>query len=355
MISLVGLVSVRAQDEQAALDDLVSQYAEANGPALVVQVTTPDGTWTSAGGLADEKRPTETDDRFRIGSMSKLYVATVALMLADEGVFKLDDPSRTWLPQEIVDKIANVDTVTIRQLLSMRSGIDDYLATDGFNEAIMADPIHQWTAAEALTYAYDLPPLFAPDEAYSYSNTNFLLMQMILEKASGKPLYTLVRERILDPLKLKNTYTQVKEDTLPGAIVFGYEDIDGDSTIDEVSRINDGNGLGDGALVATTADVTAFYRVLLQDKTLLSPAAMKDLMTFQDDGEGDQYSLALAKWEMTGYGTAIGHSGAVSGFVSEGFYLPEYQTIVVVLSATADGVPDEIASAAVQAILGGGE
>jgi D-alanyl-D-alanine carboxypeptidase len=350
VISLGLTVSIQAQDEQEILDSVVSDYAAEDGAALVVQVTTPDGTWVSAGGLADEERSTTSTDRFRIGSMSKTYVAAVALMLVEQGVFNLDDAASDWLPQDIIDNIANVDTVTIRQLLAMRSGIDDYLATDEFWDAALADPTYEWTPAEALTYAYGLEPLFAPDEAYSYSNSNYLLMQMILEEASGMPLHELMRTKILDPLKLKNTYTQGAE-SMDGGFVYGYEDMDEDGTQEEVSGINDGVGLADGGLISTTADVTAFYKALLQDQTLLSEDSMQELLAFQDDEEGGGYSLGLGNWE-SDYGEAIGHSGAVSGFVSEGFYLPEYEAIVVVLSANAETDPDEIAFAAVEALLG---
>jgi D-alanyl-D-alanine carboxypeptidase len=349
-VLLISLsVAVQAQDEQDILDSIAQDYANDEG-ALVAQVTTPDGTWVAASGMADEKRPAKATDRFRIGSMSKTYVATLALMLVDDGVFELDDLASEWLPERVVKNTANVSTVTIRQLLSMRSGIDDYLNTDAFWDVVMNDPTHEWTAAEALTYGYGLEPLFAPGEDYSYSNSNYLLMQLILEEASGMPLHELLRAKILDPLNLKDTYTQAAE-TLAGEFVYGYEDMDGDGTVDEVSGINDGAGLGDGALISTTADVTTFYKALLQDQTLLSEESMAELLDFQDDGEGGGYSLGLGSYE-TDYGEAIGHSGAVSGFVSEGFYLPEYEAIVVVLSANADSDPGEIAFAAVEELLG---
>ena len=348
VMSLVSLC-VHAQDEQDILEDIVSEFVTSDGAALAVQVTTPDGTWAAVGGLADETRPATPADQFRIGSMSKTFVAVTTLMLVEDGVFKLDDPARTWLPTDIVENTANAGSVTIRQLLSMRSGIDDYLGTEEFWDAALDDPTHKWTPAEALTYGYGLDPLFAPDEAYSYSNSNYLLVQLILEKASGKPLHKLMRTKIFDPLKLKDTYTQTQE-RQDDTIVYGYEDMDGDGTMDEVSTFNDGAGLGDGGIVSNVADVTTFYKALLQDQTLLSEESMTLLMDFQEDDEGSGYSLGLGSSE-TDYGQAIGHSGAVSGFVSDGFYLPDYEAIVIVLSASADSAPDEIATAAVDALL----
>lgn len=338
----------RAQDVQAELEAALTDLAADDGAAVVVQVSTPQGAFAAAAGLADESRPAQTADRFRIGSMSKTFVAALALMLAEDGLFALDDPARQWLPQEVTDRIANADRVTLQQLLAMRSGIDDYLDTEAFWETVSSDPAHRWTAAEALTYAYDLDPLFAPGEDYAYSNTNYLLMQLVIEKASGRPLHQLLRERILDPLNLRDTYTQMDE-SLPGGFVEGYEDFDGDGEAEAVNAINDGAGLADGGLVSTAADLTAFYRALLLDQTLLSAASQQELLDFQP-AEGEGYSLGLGEWE-TDYGPAHGHSGAVLGFVSNGFYLPDQQTIVIVLAADADFDIDTLSMTAVAAVL----
>jgi D-alanyl-D-alanine carboxypeptidase len=345
----ISVLPLHAQDYSSELEKIARSYAGDDDPAVVVQISSPEGVWVAAAGLADGERPTQAGDRFRIASMSKTFVAVVAVMLADDDVFSLDDPAQDYLPSEVVDNIANLDTVTIRQLLQMRSGIDDYLSTDEFWDTALDDPTHEWTADEALEYAYDLPPLFAPDEDYEYSNTNYLLMQLILEQASGQPLFTLMRDKIFDPLKMQDTYTQIHED-LPGGFVNGYEDMDEDGEIDDVTDFNDGAGLGDGGLISTVDDLTTFYQALLQDQTLLSPAAMQEMLDFQATDYGG-YSLGLDSWE-TDYGNAQGHSGAVSGFVSIGVYLPEYETTIMVLSANIDIDPEEIAMEAAAALLG---
>ncbi len=347
---MITIIPLSAQDIQADLDNLLAEYADADGPAVVIQITSPYGTWIATTGLADGERPTTPDDRFRIASMSKTYVATVTLMLVEEGVFDLDDLASDWLSDEIVENIANADVVTIRQLLAMRSGIDDYLGTEEFWQAIQADMTYEWTAEEAITYAYELPALFAPDEEYNYSNSNYILLQLILENASGMTLAQLVREKILDPLGLENTYTQISE-THPKGFVNGYEDIDGDGELDDVTNINDGAGLGDGGLISNTADITTFYHALLAEKTLLSEAMMTELLNFGDDGEGGGYSLGLSAWE-TDYGTAWGHSGGVLGFISLGVYLPDEDIIVVALSASWDVDIESLVDDAISLILG---
>jgi D-alanyl-D-alanine carboxypeptidase len=249
-----------------------------------------------------------------------------------------------------VERIANADVVTVRQLLGMRSGIDDYLAQPAFFDRVLAEPDHVWTAEEALTYAYDLPALFAPDEEFNYSNSNYLLAQLVLEDAAGLPLHTLMRERILDPLGMDDTYTQISE-TLDGGFVDSLFDFDGDGILDNLSLINDGAGLGDGALVSTAADLTTFYKALLQDQTLLPEAAMETLLDFADTGEGDSYSLGLTRLE-TPWGDAWGHSGGVVGFASVGAYLPELDTTVIVLSTSPNFDPTDLALDAVELLAG---
>ncbi len=348
LIVLVGVMPLSAQDDQQVLDEVLQEFGDENGPALIIQVTTPDGIWSAATGLADGSRVATPEDRFRIGSMSKTFVATVALMLAEDGLFELDDPASDWLPDDILDSIVNTDEVTIRQLLAMRSGIPDYLETDEFWSALEDDPAHIWTAAEALTYAYDLPALFAPDEEFYYSNTNYLLLQVIFEGASGKGLHTLIRERILDPLNLSDTYTQISE-TLPGEFVDGYEDFDEDGVAENVTDLNDGAGLADGGLISNVADLTTFYKALLQDQTLLSAESMAELLDFTDDGEEGGYSLGLSSSE-TDFGAAWGHSGGVVGFVSTGVYLPEEDVIIIALSASVDTDLDALADAVLDAM-----
>lgn len=349
VMMLAIVVPLSAQDVQTDLDDLLAGYADADGPAVVLQITTPDGTWTATAGLADGSRPTVADDRFRIASMSKTYVATVTLMLVEEGVFALDDLASDWLSDDVIENIANADTVTIRQLLAMRSGIPDYLNFD-FWGAIQDNFSYEWTPQEALTYAYDTPALFEPDAEYSYSNTNYVLMQLVLEQATGMTLAQLIRERILDPLELENTYTQISE-THPDGFVNGYEDIDGDGELDDVTNVNDGAGLGDGGLVSNTADITTFYLALLGEQTLLGEDMMAELLNFGDDGEGGGYSLGLSEWE-TDYGTAWGHSGGVLGFISLGVYLPDEDIVIVALSASWDVDIETLVEDAVALVLG---
>lgn len=344
LLFYIGIASAQ-QDITALLEEVIDDFAPEDGPALVVQLTTPDGSWTAATGLADGSRPTVAEDRFRIGSMSKTFVAVSALMLVDEGLFELDDLASQWLPEEALARVANTQTVTLRQLLGMRSGIADYLGTNEFWNAVLTDPSRTWTALDVLEYTYDLPAEAAVDEVFSYSNSNYILLQLILEEASGMPLHELVRSRILDPLEMKDTYTQVSEE-LPGGFVNGYGDLNSDGELEDLTHVNDGAGLGDGALISTTGDLTRFYQALFQEQSLLSEAMMDELLNFQADDAGG-YSLGVTLWKTPV--EAWGHSGGVLGFLSIGAYVPDAETIIIVLSASEQFSPEELALAILEA------
>ncbi len=350
IFTLMTPLSAQADDTQIILDDILSEFSGDSDAAVAVQITVEGESWSAASGLADGSRAATPDDRFRIASMSKTFVATTALLLQEQGVIDLDAPVAQWLSEDILANLANVNDVTLRQLLSMRSGVPDYLETDEFWAAVEDDPTHPWTAAEALTYAYGLDALFAPDEEFYYANSNYLLAQLILENASGRPLHELIRQNILDPVGMSNTYTQISED-MAGGFVFGYEDFDGDGEAEEVSGMNDGAGLGDGGLISTVRDMTTFYRALVDEQTILSAESLEMLLDFQDDGEGDGYSLGFSAWERDGV-TAWGHSGAVVGFQSIGLYLPDEEITVIVFTASADLDPLELALSVIDEAIG---
>ncbi|TVR20713.1 MAG: class A beta-lactamase-related serine hydrolase [Anaerolineaceae bacterium] len=324
-----------ADDTQDLLDDIVSDYIEDDN-ALVVYLATPEGVWTVTAGFARDDEPTTVEDRFRIGSVSKTLVAVAALMLVEDGIFALDDPASDWLSDEILQNVANAESATIRQLLNMRSGIDDYLDTDAFLDAIEDDPQREWTAEDVLVYAYGLPALFAPDADFNYSNTNYILLQIILEEASAMGLHELIRERILEPLEMVDTYTQISE-FLPGGFVDAY-DADG---FENLSEINDGAGLGDGGLISNVIDLHIFYEALLQERTLLSAAMMDELLDFRPVDASSGYSLGLDEWQ-TEFGVLWGHGGGVLGFASFSAYLPDDDAIIVILSANEDFETSEL-------------
>ncbi len=307
-----------------------------NGYAAVFEAVTPTTRHIVAQGKAAQEgtEAVTEQSRFRIASTSKTLVAVVLLQLAEEGVLVLDEGAAQWLPDEVTANVANADVVTIRQLMQMRSGVPEYL-DEAFLKIVEADPFRErpYTPAEVVALVYGKPAVFEPGSQFLYTNTNYVLLQMVVEAATGNPLHEEVRARILDPVGMSNTYTQYHEE-LPGGFVHGYSGYKQDGSVVDVTGYNDGGGLGDGALVSTSGDLVRFYRALFREKTLLSEASLAEMLDFQDTGQPDSgYGLAMMELG-TPWGTFHGHTGGVFGYGSVAFYHPERDVIMVILVAT---------------------
>jgi D-alanyl-D-alanine carboxypeptidase len=333
VLLLFPAISIQAQtDVQSQLDSFIAEIAPADGPAVAARITIGDESWAAAGGLVDtaDSKAATADGLFRIASISKTWLAVSVMQLSEQGVLSLDDPVTRWLPDDISRQIANTDSATIRHLLTMTSGIPEYL-DDEFFYAVEENTSHAWTPREAMSYAYDLPASFAPGDGFEYCNTNYVLLQLIVEAATRKPMYQVMREQIFTPLKLKDTYVQAQEQGT--AFVHGYEDFDGDGQIDDVTNINDGAGLGDGALISTTADLTRFYQALFVQHSLLDEASVQQMIDAGDNA--DEYGIALEVSEGN-YGPQLGHTGSVLGFSGAVYYLSDIDAVVVILYGSQD-------------------
>ena len=318
---------------EKTLQAIIADTLEPYGTAAVLQIKTLESEWIITSGSEDITTdvPTRRQDRFRIGSISKTFLAVTTLRLVEQRILSLDEKADRWLSDDLIANLANVEQVTLRQLLSMRSGVPEYLNAI-FIAAVKENLSRIWTAEDALVFAYNLPALFEPDAQFSYSNSNYLLMQLVLESATGKPLHVLLREYILDPLELTNTYTQIAE-TQDEEFVHGYSTYFGGNDFTDVTAVNDGAGLGDGALISNAEDVTSFFRALLLDQTLLTESSMRDLLAFQlTDDESQRYGLGITEWE-TPWRWAIGHAGGVVGFQSLALLFVEQQVSLVALIA----------------------
>ncbi len=335
---------------QAALDQVV---ASEKIPGAVMYVSTPDGSWNGASGVSnlESKTPMKPDDGFAIASASKTFVAVVVLQLVQEGKINLDKAIAFYLPKDISANIPYSNTITVRQLLNHTSGVAEYLSTQGFNQATKSRSRQQpWIATEAIEYIYNQKPKAPPGKKYSYTDTNYILLELIVEQTTGDTLAQVIRSRILNPLKLTNTYTELQESG-PEDIATGYGDRNKDGKLHSFAQINDGNGLGDGGLISTGEDLSKFVQALFAQKNLLSPEMMKEMFTFVD-GTNKEYGLGIERFK-TPFGNALGHSGSAYGFVSIMLYLPSKDTTVVVLANKQGVDPKAIAMKGLQVALKG--
>ncbi|MFN8075075.1 MAG: serine hydrolase domain-containing protein [Kineosporiaceae bacterium] len=292
---------------RAALAPLVA----ADVPGAVAQVDQGRGPARAAAGLADTdpREDAVPQAQSRVGSITKSFVATVALQLVGEGRLRLDTPIG-----DLVPGVPNADTITLRMLMNHTSGLFNYTEDDPFVLTLLTDPTRHWTPAELLAVAASHEPLFAPGTDWHYSNTNFVVVGMILEKVTGKPLETLIADRIVTPLGLRDTYLATTADFtgphLHGIIPPGPLGPDPVDTTDWTPSW----AWAAGALVSTSADLQTFYRALLRG-TLLRSRELQAMRTLVPVVPGFGYGLGLYSTDF-GCGTVWGHDGGMPGYVT---------------------------------------
>jgi D-alanyl-D-alanine carboxypeptidase len=258
-----------------------------------------------------------TDLHVRIGSLTKSFTATAILELVDEGRVALDDAVSTY-----VSGVPNGDAITLRQLAAMRSGLWDY--SEEVIPANLVEPTRHWTPRELLDIGFSRPPLFSPGTAFDYSNTNTVLLALVVEAVSGQSLDVLVAERILQPMNL--THTGSATDTAMAApYAHGYAPGPEGATVD-ATFWNPSWGFGAGNMFSTLDDVGTWARGVATG-TLLSSAAQAARLEFlpaPSEGDGALYGLALEY--QNGW---IGHNGNIAGYLTYAYYLPEQLTTLV--------------------------
>jgi D-alanyl-D-alanine carboxypeptidase len=207
--------------DPAALQEAVDRTAaRLMIPGALVEVRTPQGAVTAATGTTRRGATDRPDGatRVRIASITKTMTAATVVLLAQEGRLRLDDPVSAHVPG-----VPGGGAVTVADLLTMRSGLYGFTDDPGFAATLDADPGKVWTPQETLAIAFRHPPLFPPGTAYDYSNTNYTLLGLVVERIEGRPLGQVYRDRLLAPLGLAGTGLPAATDVaLPDPYSHGY-------------------------------------------------------------------------------------------------------------------------------------
>jgi D-alanyl-D-alanine carboxypeptidase len=312
---------------QAALHQIVEQrLTEAGSPGAVVGVWIPGrGTWVHAQGTGDlaTGAPIRVADRFRIGSITKTFAATVLLQLVDEGRLQLDDRLEQYVPG-----VPNGDRITIRQVLGMTAGIFSYTSDATFEAEYDADPLMPFSLQDLLAILRRHPPDFAPGEGVHYSDTNYYLLGLIIEQVTGQRVGQAIEQRILQPLRLTSTSYPTTPD-MPEPYAHGYN-AESSGALRDVTRSNPGVAGAAGAMLSTLDDLRLWTEALAQG-ALLSPTMQRERLQWSAFPGGEavnsRYGLGIAAFV-----SFIGHSGGIAGYESMAFHLPEANATLVVLA-----------------------
>jgi len=315
--------------QRVALQRSADAAVQAGLVGYVSRVDDGQGVTVVAAGLADRatRRPLGRDDQFEIGSVTKTFMATIALQLVAEHRLRLTDSVERWLP----GLLPNGRGITVRDLLQHTSGLFDYTTDPALG--LLTRPHRVWTPRQLVALAVKHPVSFPPGKGWEYSSTNYIVVGMILQKVTGRTPARLVQERIARPLGLHRTYlvTDVARDTGPG-YAHGYlAALSGSKrTYTDVSGWSLGGWAGAaGAIVSTPSDLARFLSALLSGRLL--PAAqlaqMKTVVPASVDGR-NAYGLGLARLDSV-CGTVWGHMGGTLGHMSFAFASPDGRRTLV--------------------------
>lgn len=333
----------------AALQAGVDAVMETGTVAVVAQSTGPRGTRYATGGVADQTtgERVRSDDRFRIASTTKTFVATVVLQLVGEARLSLDDTVERWLPGVVSGNGNDGRALTVRQLLQHTSGLYDYTADlpeFTTKSGYLAGRYTTWTPEQLVATAMRHAPNFTPGAGWSYSNTNYIVAGMIVEKITGHTWNQEVTSRIIRPLGLHDTLAPTTNPWIPGPHLHGYSTFGEAGSAIDVAPFNPSAGGAAGAMISTTADLSRFYRALLGGR-LLRPAQLAAMKTTVRAPEldpawaGVRYGLGLMEIPLSCGGTYFSHGGDIAGYTTRNGVSPDGRRAVV-LNASGDGSAD---------------
>jgi D-alanyl-D-alanine carboxypeptidase len=334
-----------ARGLQRALRDALRDPS-IHAPGAILHVQSPTlGRFTGVAGLgrvapATPMRPT---DRFRAGSIVKPFVAVAVLQLAERSRLSLDARLPEVLPRTVVGRFPTAPDITVRMLLGHRSGIPDWV-TAGTNEQAARHPAKVWKVAEFLDLAAAQPPAFAPGTAFRYSNTEYTLLGLIIERITGRSWRHEATRRAIHPLGLTRTSLPAPgHRSIGGAHAHGYGELDG-KTVD-LTRVDPSmaGAAGGGALVTTAQDLARFLNALLKGRLFRHRQTLRQMLAFApapDVGGQVGYGLGIERRLFPGGVEAIGHLGGAGGYrVYVARLHPPNATIALALNVEDDPTP----------------
>ena len=291
-------------------------------PAIYIGVWDPQrGAYQQAYGLADvaNKRPASIEDHFRIGSVTKSFMATIMLLLVDEGIASLTDTVAETVP-DLAEQFPSLAAITIEQLLGMTSGIPDYMnVRDAAVAALVETPATEWTPEQLIRFGVDGE--IQPAGTGGYSTTNYIILQEIAEKLTGESIQELIRKKITEPLGMNNTALPYNKDTmLPEPFSHGYLSTACTAELEkygakpipagtDTTDWNASYGQGGGGMHSTIADL-GIWAASMGGNALLSDELAKTRLQWKDINAAPfMYGLGIIKFM-----SQIGHEGEAIGW-----------------------------------------
>ncbi|MBA3713191.1 MAG: beta-lactamase family protein [Pyrinomonadaceae bacterium] len=330
------------QRVQARLNEL---HAGAEFPGANVGFVLPDGRHASvSAGLADveSKQLLKSMDRVLAGSIGKTYVAAVVLQLVQEGKVNLDDKVARWLGRETwFRRLPNAEAITLRMLMKHTSGIPEHVLNEEFIKAIKEKPDKIWEPQELLAYVFDKEPLFPAGDGWSYADTNYIVVGMIVERVTKRKLYDEISRRILKPFKLDDTIPSDKR--IIHRLIAGYSmpnspfGVEGRMIVGGRFIVNPQFEWAGGGFASTAEDLARWAKIMYEGKTFKQLYLIEMLDAVEaKTGKGDKYGLGV-QVRQSDLGVSYGHGGWFPGYLSEMEYFPQHKIAIAIQFNTDAG------------------
>jgi D-alanyl-D-alanine carboxypeptidase len=329
---------------QAKLDSIRTAN---NWPGVTLGIALADGsTIALASGMSDTARKVamRPGDRLLQGSVGKTYVSAVAMQLVHEGKLDLDAKISKYLATEPwFGKLPNGADITVRQLMNHTSGLVRYEFQPQFTADLRANPYRVWTPADRLAYIMSAPAPFAAGTSWEYSDTNYIVLGIIIEKLTGRSYYDELRGRVLQPLRLVNTIPSDSPD-MPG-VANGYAGPKNElggydaSIVNGRFAANPGLEWTGGGIASTTEDLARWGKLLYEGKAF-DPSLLATMLEGVPArlGRDTRYGLGVII-RPTPLGISYGHSGFFPGYATEMIYFPDLKVALAMQVNVTDPYP----------------
>lgn len=334
--------------KSAQYQSLIEEYVKKGLPGIILLVKDDNGFYIGSAGMADIKEGIKLQPCHisKIASITKFMLGVSTMRLQEKGLLSLDDPISKYISKDKLDKISNgKEALTVRNLMNHTTGIYDVIDDQGFYLQVLNDPAKHWTPDDLLKYVYGKDALFAfnPADTAGYSNTNYVLLKLVVEAASQKSSSKILHDELIDPLGLTDTYS-FYDDPLPtGKIAQGYYDLYNNGNLENLTNWNTGSGNGYGGVYSTVWDMYQFIDALFVKKTLLTQASLDEMLVFHHTIESRKQLGVSCFKDFIDIGDptkdyAWGHRGRDLSYSADLFYFPEHHAVMsMIVNYGTDG------------------
>ena len=333
-----------SKGEAESLKARAQGLVEAGYPAALAAVSDSKG---ESAGVAVGKGNLETgqappmDGEVRIGSNTKTFVAVVVMQLVQEGKVGLDEPIETYLPGLIKGEGVDGSKITVRQLLQHTSGLPEYTDTTPGRSDIFQIKDHYIPPRDLLDTALGKPAQFEPGAQWKYTNTNYIVLGMLVERVSQRPVGEQIDERIVKKLGLSHTYFPAPGDrSIKGTHPQGYH-LSAEGKLEDITEMDPAWAWAAGAMVSTPSELNTFFQAVL-DGRLLTQSSIDEMKKGVDTGAGGAvYGLGLIGTPLSCGGTSWGHNGGIHGYRTYDAVGPDGTAVTVAVTALPSAIADQ--------------